>query len=251
MNRPHNSTSNHLVRSENKKSILPLKQASKARTPITKRLFRFKGLSLGVAVSILLVASALCTSLFTGSALVKASSESIATFSSTDCTTPQTSWRQGQTACAVVTGTIVERHIAWIAPDGSVARVGPSFTGTGSDQYTLLTTGPFAQTGTWKVESMDNAGAGFAVASFLVLDPVQPLNADLSILKFGPNEAFAGNNIAYTIQVTNGGPDTAQLIVITDPGPNNSTFASEAQNSGPTAACTNPSAGGTGTSTCP
>src|SRR5882762_2913607 len=61
---------------------------------------------------------------------VIAFAENIATFSPTDCTTPQTTWNQGQEVCAVDTGTIVERHITWIAPDGSVARVSdPPFTG--------------------------------------------------------------------------------------------------------------------------
>jgi uncharacterized repeat protein (TIGR01451 family) len=223
---------------------------SKSNIPVSRRLFGFRGLSAGIGLSVMLVAVALSASLLTRGGSVRASSEGIGTFQSDDCTTPKNTWTLGQQACAVVTGTIVERRITWIAPDGSIAQVSPSFTGTGSDKYTIATTGQLAQTGTWKVESMDNSGAGFAITTFLVTDPAQTANCDLSILKFGPNEAFAGSGISYTIQIDNRGPDAAQSVVLSEPVPSNTTFVTESQTSGPTAGCTNPSAGSTGTSTC-
>jgi uncharacterized repeat protein (TIGR01451 family) len=223
---------------------------SKSNIPVSRRLFGFRGLSAGIGLSVMLVAVALSASLLTRGGLVRASSESIDTFASSDCTTPQNTWTLGQQACAVVTGTIVARRITWIAPDGSIAQVSPSFTGTGSDKYTIQTSGPLAQTGTWKVESMDNTGTGFAITKFLVTDPAKASNCDLSILKFGPNEAFAGNGISYTIQIDNRGPDAAQVVVLSEPVPSNTTFVTEAQNSGPSATCVNPSAGAVGTSAC-
>ncbi len=180
--------------------------------------------------------------------VVFALAETIATFD-TDCSTPKAAWNLGGTACAVVPNAPAGRRIAWISPDGGIARVGPSFTGTGSDTYTIPATGPLAQLGTWKVESMDNAGAGFAITTFLVRDP-SIANADLSILKVGPSGAVAGDAVSYLIQITNRGPDAAQAVVLSEATPNDTTFVSEVQNSGPAASCSNPSTGGTGTSTC-
>jgi uncharacterized repeat protein (TIGR01451 family) len=96
---------------------------------------------------------------------------------------------------------------------------------------------------------MDNRGIGYAITTFLV-HPQNTTSVDLSILKFGPDQAIAGGGISYTIQVANGGPDTAQNVAITETVPNDCTFASEAQTSGPSATCGNPDGGQTGTSTC-
>jgi len=181
---------------------------------------------------------------------VAAFAESIATFQSDDCLTPKSEWNLGQTACAGVTGAPsgLDQRIVWVAPDGNVADVSTSFMDSGTDTYTLLTSGPFAQNGTWRVASIDNAGKVYAATSFLVHPTTA--SADLTVRKFGPDEAFAGSSISYTIQVSNSGPDTALAVVLSEPVPNNCTFASEVQNSGPTAVCNNPSVGGTGTSTC-
>jgi len=43
--------------------------------------------------------------------------------------------------------------------------------------------------------------------------------ADLHIVKLGPAQATAGQNIVYTITVTNVGPDTALNAVLSDPAP--------------------------------
>ena len=182
---------------------------------------------------------------FPGGGRVGAFSENIGTFAASDCSTAKTEWNLGDTICAVATGASVGRRIAWIAPDGTIARVGPDFTGTGNDSYTLATgTDPLAQTGTWKVQSMDNAGSGFAIATFLVLKP-NVSNVDLSILEFGPLQAVAGGSLVFKIQITNRGPDSAQNVVLAESIPNNTTFVSETQESGPAATCSNP-----GSSTC-
>lgn len=182
--------------------------------------------------------------------VTQAQSETVQTFASSDCTTPKSEWDLGQTVCAVVVGAPTEQRIVWIAPDGSVAKVSASFIGSGSDSYTLLTgSDPLAQYGTWKVEAMDNAGAGFAIVSFLVRPEGTP-SADLSILKFGPLQAVGGSNITYIVQVSNAGPDAAQSVVISEATPNDCTFFSEVQNAGPQASCQDPQSGGTGASTC-
>src|SRR5262249_11279835 len=188
---------------------------SKSRTSILKNLSR-PGVVASVALSILLVALTLSPSLQVTSptaGVVTAFSETIATVASSDCSTPKSEWDLGQTACAAVTGAIGVRRILWITPDSQVADVSSPFSGSGSDTYTFLTSGPFAQYGTWRVLSIDNAGNGFAIAAFLVR-PDNTQNADLSIHIFGPNEANAGGAISYRIEIVNKGPNPAQSVVL-------------------------------------
>src|SRR5262245_5585511 len=59
--------------------------------------------------------------------VVSAFEETICTFESSNCTTPKNSWNLGETACAVAAGTVGDRSIEWVAPNGAVARVGTSF----------------------------------------------------------------------------------------------------------------------------
>jgi len=74
-------------------------------------------------------------------------------------------------------------------------------------------------------------------------------SADLAVTKTdSPDPVIAGNNITYTITVTNNGPSDAQSVSLSDTVPTNTTFVS---NSGATGwTCTDPSAGGTGTISC-
>src|SRR5262249_55449900 len=50
--------------------------------------------------------------------------------------------------------------------------------------------------------------------------------ADLAITKSGPAGAIAGNNIVYTVTVTNNGPSSSSSVVVSDPTPANMTFVS-------------------------
>ncbi|HEY2325816.1 MAG TPA: hypothetical protein VGJ82_23370, partial [Thermoanaerobaculia bacterium] len=56
--------------------------------------------------------------------------------------------------------------------------------------------------------------------------------ADLALAKTGPSGVTAGQNVVYTVTVTNNGPSSATNVVVSDPPPTNLTFLS---NSG---ACT-------------
>ena len=51
-------------------------------------------------------------------------------------------------------------------------------------------------------------------------------SADLTVTKSGDETALIGGTITYNIVVTNGGPDTAVNVVLTDPIPANTTFVS-------------------------
>ena len=69
-------------------------------------------------------------------------------------------------------------------------------------------------------------------------------NADLSADKSdSPDPVVAGTNLTYTINVTNGGPDVATNVVVTDSLPANTTFQSI---SAPGWSCMTPAVGATG-----
>jgi uncharacterized repeat protein (TIGR01451 family) len=70
--------------------------------------------------------------------------------------------------------------------------------------------------------------------------------ADLSVTKTAPATAVPGQNLAYTLTVSNTGPDAAVSTQLTDTVPAGTTFVSMAQNSGPAATLTTPAVGGTG-----
>ncbi|HUC20338.1 MAG TPA: DUF11 domain-containing protein, partial [Candidatus Polarisedimenticolaceae bacterium] len=79
---------------------------------------------------------------------------------------------------------------------------------------------------------------------------VRASSADVSINKTGPPSATAGGTIAWTIIITNNGPDTASGPSFTDPLPANTTFASLTQDNGPMANCSSPLQGQNGVVLC-
>ncbi|HYM61142.1 MAG TPA: hypothetical protein VEZ11_09645 [Thermoanaerobaculia bacterium] len=75
-------------------------------------------------------------------------------------------------------------------------------------------------------------------------------SADVSITKSAPGGVIPGQNITYTITVSNSGPDFASTVVLSDDTPANTTFVSATQTSGPAFVCTDPGVGNTGTIQC-
>ncbi|NOT61302.1 MAG: DUF11 domain-containing protein, partial [Acidobacteria bacterium] len=74
-------------------------------------------------------------------------------------------------------------------------------------------------------------------------------SANLSVTKTdGPDPIVAGNNLTYTITVTNSGPDPAATVVLNDTLPAGTTFVSLTAPSG--WSCTTPAVGATGTVSC-
>lgn len=73
--------------------------------------------------------------------------------------------------------------------------------------------------------------------------------ADIAVDKSGPASANAGDNLTYTITVTNNGPDFT-AYTLQDVVPPNTTVVSFLQMSGAAASCSAPSAGSTGTVNC-
>ena len=75
-------------------------------------------------------------------------------------------------------------------------------------------------------------------------------SSDLAITKTGPGTANAGGTIAWTITVTNNGPDPETAATLIDNLPAGTTFNSLVQNNGPTAGCSDPGQGNPGTVNC-
>lgn len=185
-------------------------------------------------------------------------SERISTFDS-DCTTPKTIFNLGDTVCAVATGSLlgsatlgvpVQRRFEWVTPDGNIFNFGPDVISDPQDESIIIPArGTSAQVGTWTVKTIDASNNGHAVATFTVRDPNHD-SVDLWTPIFAPFQVSAGSSAPFTVLVTNKGPNEAQNVQLVVTVPTNSTFQSETQVSGPAFTCTNPSAGGTGTSTC-
>src|SRR5438128_9903899 len=185
-------------------------------------------------------------------------SEGIATYGS-DCMTPKTRFNLGDTVCAVATdsllpsvidGTPSQRLFQWVSPDGNIFRGVPEITSDPqNDSITIPTSGASAQLGTCTVRTVDRSNDGHAVARFTVQDPDLPA-VDLWTPIVAPFSAAPGSTAAFTVFLTNKGPNDAQNVHLVVTVATNSTFVSETQLSGPAATCTNPHAGATGNSTC-
>lgn len=145
----------------------------------------------------------------------------------------------------------------------------PSVGGTGTITCTIASLGVGA-TGSFTFVAKVNAGvaSGTVVSDTVmglssVTDPSSSNNsasanvtvalanqADLSISKaVTPNPILAGNNLTYTLTLTNSGPSSATLVQATDSLPAQTTFVSAG--AAPAGfACSTPSVGGTGTISC-
>ena len=243
------STRVYIKRSVMRSTLSSVKRRA-ASIPISKKLFRSNALTAFMILGVLLAALTLSPmrGMFMQGGSVTAFvevPESIATYAA-DFSTPKSDWDLGQTANAKATASPADRRIAWVAPDGKIAQVSSLYSGTLNDSYNIPSgSDPFAQVGTWTVETIDASGTANTSAKFVVHDPATA-NADLAVGKFGPTtQISAGGNISYRVEIINHGPDDAQAVTLTDSAPANTTFVSEAQDSGPAFTCN-----GTGTVNC-
>jgi uncharacterized repeat protein (TIGR01451 family) len=79
-------------------------------------------------------------------------------------------------------------------------------------------------------------GIGTPIASLLVPDlagTTSTTSADLSVTMTGPGTVTAGNTYTYTITLTNGGPNAASSVTLSDAMPSGLTLVSESQTGGP------------------
>jgi len=179
--------------------------------------------------------------------LTPAVSVTVGTFAA-DCTTAQTVFHPNDTICAHVTGATPGWQLIWSNAD-FVAVQRNDITAATQDITFTLSANP--SRGDWRVIVYDPFGDIVqASSSFTVSDPANPL-VDLQVAKTArSSQASPGVDVSFAIQVTNGGPDTATNVQLTDSVPANTTFVSFFQFSGPSFACTNPTAGGTGDTVC-
>ena len=177
-----------------------------------------------------------------------------------DCVTPQDTFDLGADICAVASAGTTSGRITWSDPSGFVRQTTPITSDPQTDHFLVPTTPTstlsngleVTNLGTWRVTIFPRRGAPIAFTTFVVKDP-NNATADLSVNKRAPTSAenvSAGSSGSFNISVLNSGPDTAQAVVLTDVVPNDTTFVSMIQTSGPTFSCTTPSPGGTGTVTC-
>jgi uncharacterized repeat protein (TIGR01451 family) len=87
------------------------------------------------------------------------------------------------------------------------------------------------RSGDFAVKNLPTYGAFGSITSNyqpteLDLIAVVAPNADVQITKSGPSGVIAGQNVVYTVTVTNNGPSTAAGVVVADPTPANLTFVS-------------------------
>ncbi len=73
---------------------------------------------------------------------------------------------------------------------------------------------------------------------------------DLAVTKSGPGTAIAGDELAYTLTLTNNGPDAAFNVQLTDTLPAGATFVSLVRDSGPVLSCSTPEPGEGGSVVC-
>jgi len=169
----------------------------------------------------------------------------VATYAA-DCTTAQTTFTLGDTVCAKVSGggPAFNRRIGWVDPAGLTRTFSPITSDPQTDSFTLPNTDTSTidvfvvdNRGQWKVNVVSSKGAIVRGQPFLVQGNTP--TADLSIAKSLVGEVpDSGGTVTFAVAVTNKGPNRAQNVQISDAEPDNATFVSATQTSGPAFSCT-------------
>ena len=168
-----------------------------------------------------------------------------------DCTTPKSVYNLQDTdltVCAKFANASPNWRLIWSNANFIAVQNTPITTANGSGSFTLNAN---SSLGDWRVIVFEPLGGTVqAVTRFTVIDAANP-KADVNVSKgLISANASSGNQLLYAIEVTNFGPSDAAAVTLTDDVPANTTFHSLGQLDGPTFTCTNPSEGGTGTTTC-
>jgi uncharacterized repeat protein (TIGR01451 family) len=177
-----------------------------------------------------------------------------------DCSTPKSVFVVGDTVCVRASGfplsAFFPRKLTWATTDSTIVRSTDIVQDPQTDLLPITPTSfvggqVIDNRGTWQV-AVRNPFFGFieAIVRFTVTNPALP-TADVGIdTTLSPNSVGSGSQIVFQLQVTNHGPDSSTNVQLTDAVPNDSTFGSFVQTSGPSFTCTGPAAGETGTTTC-
>ena len=170
---------------------------------------------------------------------------SIATYAA-DCTTPTTTFTLGATVCVKVSGSdpVFNRRVGWVDPSGITRSFTPIVSDPQTDSFTLPTTETSTidvfvvdNRGQWHVNVVSSKGSTVRGQPFLVQGNTP--TADLAITKslVGENPD-SGQSVTFAVAVTNNGPNPAENVQFSDDTPNNASFVSVTQTSGPTFSCT-------------
>jgi uncharacterized repeat protein (TIGR01451 family) len=162
-----------------------------------------------------------------------------------DCTTPKTTFTLGDIVCAKVSGNdpSFNRRFGWVDPSGITRTFTPITTDPQTDSFTLPNTETSTidvfvvdNRGQWKVNVVSSRGSIVRGQPFLVQGNTP--TADLSISKslVGDNPE-SGESLTFAVAVTNTGPNPAQNVQISDAEPDNASFVSVTQTSGPAFSC--------------
>ena len=189
----------------------------------------------------------------------QASDEMVQTYAS-DCLTPQTVFTVGDTVCVKAPGVPLNdffpRRLLWACPNSTIVQSADITTDPQTGSLALAATYTIGNSvadsrGTWQV-IVGNPFFFFpeAVARFTVVDAANP-TADLAVASTLVSDSVqAGSQAVFGFQVNNYGPDSSNNVTLTDAVPDNASFVSFVQVSGPAFSCDNPISGGPGTSTC-
>src|SRR2546423_802268 len=168
-----------------------------------------------------------------------------------DCSTPKSVYNVRDTdlkVCAKFTNAVPGWRLIWSNANFVAVQNTPVTTANGSGTFTLNAN---SSLGDWRVILYEPFGGSVqAVTRFTVVDAQNP-EADVAISKgLISSNASSGQQVLYSIEVTNHGPSDAASVQLTDDVPANTKFHSFGQLSGPSFTCTNPNEGETGTTTC-
>ncbi|MEO5626084.1 MAG: hypothetical protein ABIQ70_08775 [Dokdonella sp.] len=120
-----------------------------------------------------------------------------------------------QLTCTIAAGLAVNSSVAFTIPVTPLAAAAAT---------TLTNTGVVSGGGDPTCPNQTNANCSSSVITPVL--GVGQTSADLRVLKSGPASVVAGNEIVYTISMTNQGPDPATNATVTDPGPSGLSFVS-------------------------
>ncbi|WP_435154676.1 DUF11 domain-containing protein [Amycolatopsis sacchari] len=101
----------------------------------------------------------------------------------------------------------------WDPATSTLCHTGPDGSGT-DDETVLVTTAPTTSL-TWAALNNPDQARGISFMQVSVGEPAGP-QADLSVVKSGPDSANAGDRIEYTLLVMNNGPADSTGFVLTD-----------------------------------
>jgi uncharacterized repeat protein (TIGR01451 family) len=181
--------------------------------------------------------------------MFRASGEYVKTYAG-DCFTPQTVFYLGDVVCAEAGAWgSHSRRFNWTAPNGLVADRDGIKSDPEYNRFQIPASGDFARVGLWHVSTINPDANREVRANFIVRD-LRSRFADLVLNKWGPIFLDPGIRVPYRVVLTNPGPDPAESVEIYDEVPNDMTFYTVKQASGPEATCKTPGLGGTGRSVC-